>query len=111
MTILICSTTYEGCGFIGDPSEWRQIGAKPQGDDELGEDIVICPQCREDHCFQLTAENLASLTNNKNRELAEKLLRKDESVIAKANCGCVHHAEEGIPCLHDIALARQQAGL
>jgi hypothetical protein len=22
-----------------------------------------------------------------------------------ANCGCVHHAEEGIPCEHDIALA------
>lgn len=25
--------------------------------------------------------------------------------VGKANCGCVHHAEEGIPCEHDLALA------
>ena len=25
--------------------------------------------------------------------------------VGKANCGCVHHAEEGIPCEHDLELA------
>ena len=28
----------------------------------------------------------------------------DEEIVGKANCGCVHHAEEGIPCRHDIIL-------
>jgi hypothetical protein len=28
-------------------------------------------------------------------------------VVAKANCGCVYHAEEGIPCEHDLALLEQ----
>jgi|GEM_PF-6503272 hypothetical protein len=27
-----------------------------------------------------------------------------EKVIGKANCGCVYHAEQGIPCQHDLAL-------
>lgn len=108
MTILICSTTYGGCGFIGDPSEWRQIGAEPQGDDPIGEDFVVCPSCNEDHCFGLTEENLVSLTSDRNRELAQKLLRNDDSIVAKANCGCVYHAEQGIPCIHDISLARRQ---
>lgn len=27
-----------------------------------------------------------------------------EDIVGKANCGCVYHAEEGIPCEHDIAL-------
>ena len=25
-----------------------------------------------------------------------------------ADCGCVYHAEEGIPCPHDVALAQEQ---
>jgi hypothetical protein len=29
----------------------------------------------------------------------------DEAIAGKAQCGCVYHAEEGIPCEHDRALA------
>ena len=97
MSILICSTTYGGCGHIGDSSEFRSIG----------EDFVECPACKEDHCFQLIADNLISLTNDENRELGEKLLNNDESVVAIAQCGCVHHAEDRTACPHDIALARE----
>ena len=25
-----------------------------------------------------------------------------------ADCGCVYHAEEGIPCPHDLALMRER---
>jgi hypothetical protein len=30
---------------------------------------------------------------------------KLKSVVGQARCGCVYHAEEGIPCSHDIDLA------
>lgn len=30
-----------------------------------------------------------------------------DDIAGKANCGCVYHAEEGIPCPHDIALAEK----
>ena len=98
MSIFICSTTYGGCGFIGD------------GQAEFGGDgdFVYCPRCGEDHAFQLTEENIGSLTNEKNRELGEKLLKNDESVVAIAHCGCVQHAEDGIACPHDVALARER---
>ncbi len=29
----------------------------------------------------------------------------DAELSAQANCGCVHHAEDGIPCPHDLARA------
>ena len=32
-------------------------------------------------------------------------------VAAKANCGCVYHAEQGIPCEHDLALLEQDANV
>jgi len=31
-----------------------------------------------------------------------------EDIVGIASCGCVYHAEEGIPCEHDIALAKQR---
>lgn len=31
-----------------------------------------------------------------------------ESIVGIASCGCFYHAEEGIPCEHDIALAKQR---
>ena len=34
-----------------------------------------------------------------------------KNIAGKANCGCVHHAEEGIPCEHDIALAKERGEL
>lgn len=27
-----------------------------------------------------------------------------ESVLGKASCGCVYHAEDGVPCIHDLKL-------
>jgi hypothetical protein len=33
-----------------------------------------------------------------------------EKVIGKANCGCVYHAEQGIPCQHDLALLVRRPG-
>ena len=29
----------------------------------------------------------------------------DRQIAGQADCGCTHHAEDGIPCPHDIALA------
>lgn len=31
-----------------------------------------------------------------------------EDIVGIAPCGCIYHAEEGIPCEHDIALAKQR---
>ena len=98
MLILICSTTYGGCGHIGHSSEYRWIS----------DDVLECPYCGEDHCFQLIADNLISLTDDENRELGKKLLDNDESVVAIAQCGCVHYAEDRTACPHDIALARER---
>ena len=30
--------------------------------------------------------------------------KMDQDIIGTANCGCVYHAEQGIPCEHDLAL-------
>ncbi|MEK7576358.1 MAG: hypothetical protein AAB482_01555 [Patescibacteria group bacterium] len=30
----------------------------------------------------------------------------DLAIVGRANCGCWYSAEQGIPCEHDIALAR-----
>lgn len=30
-----------------------------------------------------------------------------KSLAGQANCGCHYHAEDGIPCEHDLALARK----
>lgn len=97
MSILICSASYNGCGFIGHSSEF------PGG----GEDVVLCPSCNKDKTSQLTKENLLRTTYEWNRELAHLILTDDDSVVSKANCGCVHHAEEGKVCVHDIHLARK----
>lgn len=107
MPILICSSTYSGCGFVGHTDEFTSelVGDGLQGFDG---DIIHCPQCDEDFCFEITAENLDSLTNDGNRELTRKLTNNDDSVVAIAQCGCVHHAEDGIACIHDVALARER---
>jgi hypothetical protein len=39
--------------------------------------------------------------------LAYYLEALKSSVAGKANCGCVHYAEDGIPCEHDLALLGQ----
>ena len=68
MSVLICSTKYGGCGHVGDASEWTNA-------DHTG-DWIICPKCLEDHAFQITEENIHSLTNNDNFAKALKLLYK-----------------------------------
>ena len=98
MFILICSTTYGGCGFIGSG----------QYDFDSDGDTVICHSCGEDHAFQVTEENMVSLTNEHNRELARLLITNDKSVVSKADCGCVYHAKDAVVCWHDIALARKK---
>mgnify|MGYP003394444004 CR=1 FL=1 len=40
--------------------------------------------------------------------MLKTLYTKEQLAVAgKANCGCVYHAEEGIPCPHDLALLEQ----
>jgi len=63
MSILICSTKYGGCGFVGKNTEFGGDG-----------DYVICPKCIEDHAFQLIEKNFDSLVNGENYKLARKLL-------------------------------------
>lgn len=40
------------------------------------------------------------------RELRDAI-QVPEEFIGKAQCGCVHHAEEGIACPHDVELFKQ----
>lgn len=108
MAILICAVGYDGCGFIGHSDEFRKSGESPMDRHIDDADLTICPQCNEDHIFGLTAENFLGLTDETNRELAEKLLRNDESCFGRAHCGCWYSAEEGILCIHDIQLAREK---
>ena len=71
MSILICSTEYDGCGHVGHGGEWRLAPGT--------EDYQMCPVCSQDHMFQITQNNLVSLTNTSNREYATLLLQQEES--------------------------------
>ncbi len=35
-------------------------------------------------------------------------LEDKNEIAGRAKCECVHHAEDGIPCHHDIALALEE---
>jgi hypothetical protein len=70
MSILICSTIYGGCGYVGKSDRFGGNG-----------DYVICPGCSEDHCFQLTDANFNFLTNDQNRENVRKLLDEEHATI------------------------------
>ena len=72
MSILICSTTYGGCGYVGDGSTFLQSGI---------EDFVPCSECGEDYAFQLTDENINRLTNEENKKEAKSLLQINNSTI------------------------------
>lgn len=101
MSILICSKVHGGCGFIGHQDEFKSVP-----DDNV--DLVICPECEEDHTSALTEENLGPLTdeNSYERELGKKILNYD-NITGKALCGCVHQAEDCVACEHDVAIARK----
>lgn len=74
MSILICSTKYGGCGYIGYAESFIWEAA----------DITICPACLEDHTFQITRENIDSLTDKDNHRLANTLLNLETEVVAWA---------------------------
>lgn len=51
--------------------------------------------------------SLRSDTRDHDREDVRIEVRGDSDVVKDyplANCGCVYHAEHGIPCKHDLAL-------
>lgn len=70
MGILICSTTYGGCGRVDKAGHFGGTG-----------EYVICPSCGEDHAFQLNDENFCALTSEKNRAKARALLDEDNAQI------------------------------
>lgn len=72
MAILICTKIYGGCGYVGESASFGGTG-----------DDVICPECYEDHCMQLSDENFDSLIekNDLRREYARELLDKDHAMI------------------------------
>jgi hypothetical protein len=98
--LLICSTTYGGCGFVGSSSEFDGDGDNPR-----------CAQCHSSNATRgLTADNQGNLAGTENKELAVYLLGIASGEIKDypmAQCGCWHHAEDGVPCAHDIALSRE----
>jgi hypothetical protein len=74
MSVLICSTKYEGCGYVGYDESfiWATL------------DITLCPLCGKDHIFQITRENIDSLTNIDNYRLTNTLLNLEIEVVAWA---------------------------
>lgn len=42
---------------------------------------------------------------NTPRRLSDLSQNEREAIAGMATCGCWHHAEQGIPCEHDLALA------
>lgn len=73
MSVLICSTVYGGCGYVGNGTTFK----------DGGEDLVLCPTCDEDHAFQLTKSNLDDLTSDTNREKALSMLKDEENVESR----------------------------
>jgi len=65
MSVLICSTIYGGCGYVGSN---RDFSSSDDGD------FVFCPACGEDHAFQILKQNINGLTNENNYEKAKELM-------------------------------------
>jgi len=53
-SILICCPKYGGCGHFGKSTQW-------DSESDYDHDALYCPDCLEDHAFQLTDENFNSL--------------------------------------------------
>ena len=86
MSVLICPTTYRGCGNVGKGEEWKTMH---------GGDIVICPVCFEDHARQLTNENFERLVDDNDRAQAEALLREYNASKEAAMVRALSSAEPG----------------
>jgi len=76
MSILVCSTKYDGCGYVGESTEWGDWGPEY-------EDVLVCPICRDDHAFQITRENIESLTDSANVSKAQNMLEEEEKFAAE----------------------------
>lgn len=77
MSLLICSTRYNGCGYIGSNEEWIGVDTITDDIDGIivdGSDIILCPRCGQDHAFALTPENYIELTDNNNCRETERRL-------------------------------------
>lgn len=70
MSVLICSTTYGGCGRMDKAEQFGGTG-----------EYVICPSCGEDHAFSLNDQNFDTLTSKENRVKARALLDEDNAGI------------------------------
>ncbi len=68
-SVLICSTKYGGCGYVGSPGNWDTL----EGNNEF-ECLEICKVCGEDHMFQLINDNFDSLVGDSNKKRARELL-------------------------------------
>lgn len=66
----------------------------------------LFPQYDQVTSRETLAEFLMLFRHESSRQefLAFYLEELKQSVAGKANCGCVYHAEDGIPCEHDLAL-------
>lgn len=74
----------------------------------------VCSECGFDHSFapQSAAKEHERLLQAAldDEDAAAEILSKgltpsDVSLSAQANCGCVFHAEDGVPCPHDLVRA------
>jgi hypothetical protein len=52
-SILICAPKYGGCGCVEESTQWRS---------HCDGNVLECPDCGEDHGFQLTNDNFNDLT-------------------------------------------------
>ena len=77
MSVLICSTRYSGCGYVGHGHEWKS--------EEYHEDFIMCPICNDDHAFQLSDDNFNSLTNPSNKDKARVLLDEENKSLSGAH--------------------------
>lgn len=55
MSVLVCSSQYGGCGYVGVGKDWKTL--------DVTEDdcYFLCPKCGEDHAIQVTDENISRL--------------------------------------------------
>ncbi len=53
---------------------------------DFDQDELMLPIFHHDNGIPLSAEEIQN------------------NIVGKANCGCVYHAEEGLPCVHDVEL-------
>lgn len=61
-SVLICAPKYGGCGLVGGADFFPWAGTT----DDPSYDVILCRDCGEDHCFQLTNDNFDSLTGGFN---------------------------------------------